>query len=308
MIREPAPAKANLVLQVGPRRGDGLHEICSLFASLDLADVLRVEPGGCADRVECAGVEGPNLASTALELYRAAAGARAGLPPLSVRIDKRIPVAAGLGGGSADAAAALRAADALADRPLGVARLREIALHVGADVPSQIEPGHALVTGAGEGVEPVGLPPMTLVLAPHEDGLATADVYAEADRLGAVRTRLEPARLRELARAPSLEGLAPAVENDLEPAALSLRPELALVAARLRATGASATLVSGSGPTVLGLFGERASAEAAGKEITGAIITGLRPSRDDAGRPAGEPGRLAGPDRSRTPASTGRAR
>ncbi|HEV2771927.1 MAG TPA: 4-(cytidine 5'-diphospho)-2-C-methyl-D-erythritol kinase [Thermoleophilaceae bacterium] len=301
MIREIAPAKANLVLQVGPRRGDGLHEICSLFASLELADLVELEPRGSADRVECAGVEGENLAVTALGVYRAAAGP-ASPPPLSVRIDKRIPVAAGLGGGSADAAAALRAADALADRPLGAARLREIALHVGADVPSQIAPGHALVTGAGEQVEPVGLPPMTLVLVPQDEGLATGHVYAEADRLGAIRPRLEPGRLRALARGPSLEHLASALENDLERAALSLRPELAAVAARLRATGASATLVSGSGPTVLGVFGDRAAAEAAAEEIAGAIVTALRPSR---ARPDGEL-RLAGAGPARAAASSSR--
>jgi len=288
MIRELAPAKANLVLQVGPRRGDGLHEICSLFASLELADLVEVEPRGRADRVECAGVEGPNLAHTALEAYRAAAGP-ASLPPLSIRIDKRIPVAAGLGGGSADAAAALRAADALADRPLGAARLREIAIRVGADVPSQIEPGHALVTGAGEHVEPVALPPMTLVLVPHHEGLASGGVYAETDRLGAIRPRLEPARLRALARSSSLEHLASVLENDLERAVLSLRPELATVTAHLRATGASATLVSGSGPTVVGVFGDRAAAEAAAVQTAGAIVTELRPSR--AARTGGQRGR-----------------
>lgn len=304
MIRELAPAKANLVLHVGPRRGDGLHEICSLFASLELADLVELEPRGRADRVECAGVEGPNLARAALTAYRAVAGP-ASLPALSVRIEKRIPVAAGLGGGSADAAAALRGADALADRPLGATRLREIAMHLGADVPSQIAPGHALVTGAGEEVEPVGLPPMTLVLVAQDEGLATGRVYAEADRLGAIRSRLEPARLRALARAPSLEHLASSLESDLERAALSLRPELAAVAARLRETGASATLVSGSGPTVLGLFGDRAAAEAAAGEIAGAIVTALRPS--PAVRTGGEPG-LGGAGPARAAATAGRAR
>ena len=303
MIREIAPAKANLVLHVGPRRDDGLHEICSLFASLDLADLVELEPRGRADTVECAGVEGPNLISAALAAYRAAA-APARLPPLSVRVDKRIPVAAGLGGGSADAAAALRAAEALADRPLGPARLREIAMRVGADVPTQIEPGHALVTGAGEQVEPVGLPPMTLVLVPQGEGLATGHVYAEADRLGASRPRLEPERLRALARARSPEHLASALENDLEPAALSLRPDLAAVAARLRATGASATLVSGSGPTVLGVFGDRAAAEAAAVDINGAIVTALRPR--GAGGTVSQPG-IAGAGAARAAATAGRA-
>src|SRR3954469_14023977 len=104
MIRESAPAKVNLILHVGRRRADGLHDICSLFASLDLADHVTVEPAG-ADEVICAGVGGPNLAQAAVEALRADAARE--LPPLRVTIDKRIPVAAGLGGGSADAAAVL---------------------------------------------------------------------------------------------------------------------------------------------------------------------------------------------------------
>src|SRR5262245_6026576 len=113
LIQERARAKLNLVLHVGHPRADGLHPLCSLFASIDLADDVVVAPTGLgADSVECPGVEGPNLAMAALSAFRNSAGAA--LPPLAVRISKRIPVAAGLGGGSADAAAVLRAANALA--------------------------------------------------------------------------------------------------------------------------------------------------------------------------------------------------
>ena len=122
-------------------------------------------------------------------------------------IEKRIPVAAGLGGGSADAAAVLRAANRLAGRPLDrrTACARS-ACGLGADVPSQIEPRHALVTGAGEGVEPVELPPMTLLLVPDEAGLSTAEVYAQADALGTTRAELDPdarARARGAGRSTS---------------------------------------------------------------------------------------------------------
>src|SRR5437764_7868922 len=112
MIRETAPAKVNLVLHVGPRRADGLHELCSLFASLELADGVTVEPAD-SDEVVCPGVAGPNLAQAAIDAFRSAA--KSELPPLRVTIHKRIPVAAGLGGGSADAAAVLRAANRIAD-------------------------------------------------------------------------------------------------------------------------------------------------------------------------------------------------
>jgi len=267
---ERAPAKLNLVLQVGARRPDGLHELCSLFAALELHDELRAEPAD-ADEVVCPGVDGPNLVTRALDAFRTHAPS----PPLRVTIDKRIPVAAGLGGGSADAAAALRAANALASDPLPTDALRRIAATVGADVPSQVEPRHALVTGAGERVEPLDLPDMTFVLAPSPRGLATADVYAEADRIGATRARLDPDTLRTLAESP-LPALAAALENDLEPAALSLRPELAATREALLDAGALAARVTGSGPTVFGVFADRQTAEAAAAGLPGAIVTGLR--------------------------------
>lgn len=250
MIRERAPAKVNLLLHVGPRRPDGLHELCSLFASIDLADELTVERAD-ADEVRCAGVEGPNLALAAVERFRAEVAPE--LPPLRVTIDKRIPVAAGLGGGSADAAAVLRAANELAGRPVDAEGLRALGVALGADVPSQIEPRHALVTGAGEGVEPVELPPMTLLLVPDETGLSTLEVYAQADALGTTRAELDAERVRELAAKP-LPELAAVLENDLEGAAVSLRPELSDRMDRLRQAGALTARVTGSGPTVFGVF------------------------------------------------------
>jgi 4-diphosphocytidyl-2-C-methyl-D-erythritol kinase len=274
MIRASAPAKVNLVLHVGPRRADGLHEICSLFASLELADEVAVEPleaGG--DEVICPGVSGPNLASAAIAAFRAASGRE--LPPLRVTIDKRIPVAAGLGGGSADAAAVLRAANRIADRPLDARELHAVARGLGADVPSQLDPRHALVTGAGEHVEPVDLPDMTLLLVPAATGLATGDVYAEADRLPSTRAQLDPESLRAIAQAP-LATLAQQMENDLEAAALSLRPELARTLALLYEAGALAALISGSGPTAFGVFAARAEAGTAAALFSDAMVTPLR--------------------------------
>lgn len=268
-----APAKVNLLLHVAPPRADGYHPLCSLFASIDLADEVVVEPAA-ADEVRCPGVEGPNLAERALAAYREAAGAAAP-GPVRVTITKRIPVAAGLGGGSADAAAVLRALDALAERPLGPDRLREIGARLGADVPSQVEPRHALVTGVGEHVEPVALPPMALVLVPQREGLPTAAVYAEADRIGATRSELDPDAVRALARAP-LPELARGLENDLQAAALSLRPELERPLEALREAGALAALVTGSGPTTFGVFATVEEAERAAARIPGALVSTLR--------------------------------
>jgi 4-diphosphocytidyl-2-C-methyl-D-erythritol kinase len=276
VIHERAPAKVNLVLQVGDRRADGLHELCSLFASLELADELAIElraDGAHADQVVCAGVGGPNLASRALDELRAALGGD--LPPIAVTIDKRIPVAAGLGGGSADAAAVLRAANRLAGSPLGADALRTIGARVGADVPSQVDPRHALVTGAGEHVDPVDLPDMAIVLVPQAEGLSTADAYRAADRIGSTRARLDPDAVRALAVAP-LDELAAALENDLEAAALDLRPELADELRALAGAGALAARVTGSGPTTFGVFRDRASAEQAARALSSrAVVTAI---------------------------------
>jgi 4-diphosphocytidyl-2-C-methyl-D-erythritol kinase len=274
VIEEAAPAKLNLVLHVGRPRADGLHELASLFASLELADTVAVEEAPTApDEVICPTVEGPNLASAAI--YALRAELRGELPPLRVAIEKRIPVAAGLGGGSADAAAVLRAGNRLAGDPLDAAALRMIAAGVGADVPSQVEPRHALVTGAGEGVEPIELEPLDLVLVPAAEGLATGAVYAEADRIGSTRASLDAAAVCSVAGLPADE-LAPLLENDLERAALSLRPELEETLAAVRDSGALGARVTGSGPTVFGVYADRAAAERAAEQLPGAIVTRLR--------------------------------
>jgi 4-diphosphocytidyl-2-C-methyl-D-erythritol kinase len=266
-VRELAYAKLNLVLHVGKPRPDGLHPICSVFASLDLADEVLARPNDQAgDTVVCPPVRAPNLATAALAAFRERIHA---LPPLHVEIEKRIPVAAGLGGGSADAAATLRAANRIAGNPLGGAELREMATALGSDVPSQVEPRHALVTGVGETIRAVALPPLVAVLTPQRVGLSAADVYTELDRMRGWRERLDEAAVLAALTARSFE-------NDLQPAALALRPELADVLEGLRAAGARAPLLSGSGPTCFGLFDDLAAAEAAASAIPGAIVARLR--------------------------------
>jgi 4-diphosphocytidyl-2-C-methyl-D-erythritol kinase len=284
-VSERAHAKVNLVLRIGPPRPDGMHPLCSLFAALDLADEVTVTPlaAGESDSVVCPGVEGDNLAAAAAKAFRTAVP-EAELPPLRIEIRKRIPVAAGLAGGSADAAAVLRAANALADSPLSMDALRGIAAGLGSDVPSQVEPAHAIVAGIGERVERVDLPPMTLVLVPQDEGLSTAAVYRELDRLrdDAVKTpslavgppdggpadRLASDPLRRLAGSPP-EQIAAGLANDLQPATLALRPELTEPLEALRAAGALAAQVSGSGPTTFGLFADRLAAERAAATIDG---------------------------------------
>lgn len=274
MLHERAYAKLNLVLHVGPPGEDGLHPICSLMASIDLADELTAIPRESgADTVDSPGVPGENLVTRALAAFRARAGVD--LPPLELRIEKRIPVAAGLGGGSADAAAALRIANELTGTPLGHEELVRLAADLGSDVPSQVDPRHAIVHGVGERVEALVLPRMTVVLIPDPDGLSTAAVYAELDRLGGWRSELDPVALRRLAGSQPIE-LAAVLENDLQPAALSLRPGLEQRLEALRDAGALGTAVSGSGPTCFGLFTDRHAAEQAAASIPEALVSELR--------------------------------
>ena len=226
---EAAPAKVNLCLFLGPGRSDGRHELVTVFESISLCDELELavlETG--PDEVVCPGVEGPNLVSTALARLRSEGWNG---PPLRIEITKRIPVAAGLGGGSADAAAALRLADAVAALPEGLAE--RVARELGADVPSQLEPGLALGTGAGEELAPLApLAEHAFVVVPQPFALSTADVYREADRLGLSRSvgELEQRR-HELQRAPLPAEL---IVNDLEPATVSLVPRRVRRAPRRR--------------------------------------------------------------------------
>jgi 4-diphosphocytidyl-2-C-methyl-D-erythritol kinase len=272
--REPAYAKLNLVLHVGRPREDGLHPVCSVMASIDLADEVTAEPSDSGhDSVECRGVPGDNLAARALTEFRSRAGGD--LPPLTVVIDKRIPVAAGLGGGSADAAAVLRMANELAGNPLAHEELVRLAADLGSDVPSQLDPCHALVQGTGERIEAMQLPHLAAVLMPDAHGLSTAAVYAELDRLEGGRAELDPGPLRRLDGSEPRE-LVDALENDLQPAALSLRPDLEHRLDALRAAGALGAAVSGSGPTCFGLFADRPAASRAAEQLPGALVTELR--------------------------------
>lgn len=268
-----APAKLNLCLYVGPTREDGLHEIASIFEPLELSDELRIgEAEGEDDEVVCAEVGGPNLVEKALAGMR---GAGWESPALRVEIGKRIPVAAGLGGGSADAAAVLR---------LGrgeLEGLRGIAASVGADVPSQLQPRPCVVSGAGEVIEPVQPPGgHALVLIPQTMGLTTADVYAEADRLGHNRGDSELESIRRKLRDAVVDGASPLdypehLVNDLQEAAVSLRPEITEALDALTDAGAAHAMVTGSGPTAFGLFATRDAADRAAEGLADAFPTAI---------------------------------
>ncbi len=245
----PAPAKINLGLAVGPVRPDGRHEVATILQRIDLADAIALEPAG---RLSVEGFARDTLVRGALEALAAAAGVE---PRWRAVVTKRIPVAAGLGGGSSDAASALLLANATLDRPLPPGGLRALATALGSDVPFFLEPGPKLATGTGTTLEPLDLPQdyTVVVLLPRgERKRSTAEVYA--------RYRPGPgfderrARMRALAAAGRGADLAALPGNDLVAS-----PH----AARLAALGAFRAEVSGAGPAVYGLFPDRARAEAA---------------------------------------------
>jgi len=259
-----APGKVNLCLLLGPLRPDGRHEVATLIESVSLADELELAGiDGPDDEVVCPGVSGPNIVSRALDGLRARGW---DAPPVRVTIDKRIPVAAGMGGGSADAAAVLRMAPVVAPAALPEAAVAELAAELGTDVPSAVEPGLYLGTGAGEVVERLlPLAPHAFVIVPQPHLLSTADVYREADRLGLPRGAADFSSWPESLAASPGGRLAPElIVNDLAPAAISLCPPVAAALTAVGETGADVALVCGSGPTVAGLFWGEAASERAG--------------------------------------------
>jgi 4-diphosphocytidyl-2-C-methyl-D-erythritol kinase len=270
-----APGKVNLCLYVGPTRPDGLHELVSVVQPLGFADALRLEPAE-TDEVICEGVEGENLAGRALDVYREAAGLSG---HWRLTIDKHVPVAAGMGGGSADAAAALRLAARAAGRPDDPV-LGRLASQLGADVPALLDSRPKLVTGAGEelrALDRVGT--WAYVIVPLGRRLSTPDVYAEADRLGLPRPVEELAARRSEVEAALAGGPLPLalVHNDLQDAARSLCPVIDEALAAV-AQVTERAIVSGSGPTVVGLLGDeddaRSAARALGVRFPGALATG----------------------------------
>ncbi|MEW2612016.1 4-(cytidine 5'-diphospho)-2-C-methyl-D-erythritol kinase [Streptomyces sp. NPDC047880] len=250
------PAKVNVQLGVGAARPDGYHDLANVFLAVGLYDEITVTP---ADelRVTCEGpdadqvpLDRTNLAARAAE----ALAARYGLSPgVHIHIAKDIPVAGGMAGGSADGAGALVACDALWGTGASRDELLGICAELGSDVPFSLAGGAALGIGRGEQLTPLEVGgTFHWVFAMAGRGLSTPAVFREFDRLGEGTDIPEPVASGELLAALAKgdpDALAAAVSNDLQPAALSLFPELAGTLAAGRAAGALTALVSGSGPT-----------------------------------------------------------
>jgi 4-diphosphocytidyl-2-C-methyl-D-erythritol kinase len=257
MRRAPAPAKLNLALTVGPRRDDGRHEVTTVLQKLDLADRIAVRRSA---RLNVGGFAGDTLVRRAVEDLAKAAGVD---PTLAVRIDKRVPVAAGLGGGSSDAAATLALANELLAQPLPQAQLHELARGLGADAPFFLTDGPQLGEDDGSRLTPLDLPQdyWVVLVIPHGARKAsTASVYREFDR----RCGHEGYEGR---RAALLSALA-AVRRPRDLAALPAN-DLATspVSDELRGLGAFRADVTGAGPVVYGLFHHRRDASRARRAL-----------------------------------------
>ena len=281
-----APAKINFGLRILGLRSDGYHELDSLFLPLDLADEIRLSaaPGsdGSPSEIEfdlCLEEElGPargdvpasrdNLAVRAARAFAEAAGISC---KLRISLTKRIPAAAGLGGGSSDGAAVLRALAEIYPRALSERALVEVALRLGADVPYFLDPRPAQVGGIGESIEARRVPSLTLLLANPGIPLSTAEVFRAWD---AAPERGDAGAEPSLSGPSSASTLPPPADrvdlslrsavNDLESVAVALCPAIAILRDALTAAGASKVGMSGSGPTVFGVF---ESSEAAKKAL-----------------------------------------
>ncbi|MCL4474377.1 MAG: 4-(cytidine 5'-diphospho)-2-C-methyl-D-erythritol kinase [Actinobacteria bacterium] len=314
-----APAKINLALIVGPRRSDGFHPICSVMEKIKLFDTLQTMPEaeGTGIRLTGSGLPadlapGENMVMLAARALERETGRRL---DVDIELKKTIPVAAGLGGGSSDAAAILKLLVFHLELDVPPQRLEALALELGADVPFFLAPGPQLAGGIGEQLQPLpgGLPDYALVLVKPAASLSTAAVYEEFDRLagqtgrelsGQTGSRPGAAedfdtrcrRLREktgaLAGASSPgfadgsspagpEALAEIMENDLEAAVAELFPALGEIKRQIVETGALAALMSGSGSTVFGIFPDIGAARTAARALGGSFprVWALEPLR-----------------------------
>jgi 4-diphosphocytidyl-2-C-methyl-D-erythritol kinase len=278
-LRMPANAKLNVFLRVLGRRDDGYHDVETVVLPVSLADHVSVEP---ADELTVS-LDGPAVqgvptgdGNLALRAARELAVEAGGVQTLGARIiiEKRIPVAAGLGGGSADAAVTLLLLDQLWSTGLGRDGLVSVAARVGSDVPALLLGEPAYVRGRGEIVEPVLPQATTWVVRPFAFGVSTADAYAWWDERAA--TGPDPGALIAAAEAGNDELLGSALYNDLQGPVAARHPEISEAVAALTDAGVHGAVMSGSGPTVVALC-SFASAQGVADAVPGSFVVDAPP-------------------------------
>jgi 4-diphosphocytidyl-2-C-methyl-D-erythritol kinase len=269
-ITEPASAKVNLFLHVGERRADGFHPLQSLAVFTGAGDVLRAEAAPALtltlDGAFAAGLraESDNLVLRAARALAAEAGTLAGA---SLNLTKNLPVASGIGGGSADAAAALRALTRLWRLETDTAQLLEIAAMLGSDVPVCVPSGSAYMEGRGEILTPVALPRLPILLVNPGVAVPTRDVFAALKTRSGTEMRLP----NGFADAQALQGFLADTSNDLEAPARMIQPVIGTVLEALASLpGVTLARMSGSGATCFALFGEQAACEQGGAALKAA--------------------------------------
>ncbi|MFM1769355.1 MAG: hypothetical protein RJA22_1884 [Verrucomicrobiota bacterium] len=265
-LEKESPCKVNLLLNILGRRADGFHDLETVMHPVRLCDTLRLGRGGAGVTLTCSEPElptdGRNLVHRAATSFLEAAGIADGV---RVHLEKRIPMAAGLGGGSGNAATTLLGLNELFGAPLGADRLQALAASLGSDVPFFLQPGPALGTGRGERIEAVGAFPAlqgrAFLLIHPGFGISTPWAYQQLARFpDALHGRPGRARrLIELLQGPELSAATPEFYNSLEAPALEKYPLLVLYQEFLRAEGALATLMSGSGSTTFAVARDAAA-------------------------------------------------
>jgi 4-diphosphocytidyl-2-C-methyl-D-erythritol kinase len=280
VITASAPGKINLYFAVGPKLANGYHEVCSVYLALNLREHVSVEESpkysievsGNINNLPSVPTDESNLVVKAAKLVTD--------ETIAFKINKQVPIAGGMGGGSADAAAALVAVSALVEThvPLDSVKL-------GADVPFALIGGVALGTGVGEELTPLTLKgKLHIVLIPSEGQLSTPVVYNHLDELRENADLIpetaptRPTELIEALEAGNVDEIAKFAHNDLQWAALSLKPELQEIIDRAKAAGALTAMVSGSGPTVFAIARDQLSANQIAAEFGGTAIVTTGPS------------------------------
>lgn len=254
MIYEKAPAKINLVLDVLHKRPDGYHEVEMIMTTVDLADRVSFQPTANSKiqlktSQRFVPIDKKNLAYQAADLLRKKYGVKQGV---EITLDKHIPVAAGLAGGSSDAAATLRGLNRLWNLQLSVDELARLGAQIGSDVAFCVYGGTALATGRGELIQELSAPPNCwVILAKPTISVSTADIYGNL-RVDQISHPNTSAMLQALEQ-QSYEQMCQSIGNVLEPVTMKLYPEVAILKEQMLRFGADAVLMSGSGPTVFGL-------------------------------------------------------
>lgn len=267
LIRIEAHGKINLVLNVGGVREDGFHEVSMVMQEVGLYDEVTVEKTGTGITLTC---DPKELEGTDNIAYRAAhlMQERFGLPGIGIGLKKRIPVAAGMAGGSSDGAAVIEGIDRLFELGLSLAEKEAIGQELGSDIPFFFTGGTCLAEGRGEIITRIGdLPRVYLVLVKPDFGISTPWSYRQFESETALPP-IELSRMREAIEEGDLARIGGLLQNHLEPAALSAYPVIGKIKDSLKESGAFAAMMTGSGPTVFGMFREEEDSLEAVKKLS----------------------------------------